>query len=719
MIDSELLKSLFNNLPIGLAFFNKDKKCLCANSFIKSLIYSKQRYENISGLYDDYINIINNEDKQQELEFLSNFFDNDEKEISNNIRLYTYNDAGVYNDADASNDAGALRTYRWFSSKKTYFKNDMYLLMLQDIHDNKTLEIQLRQETIKAEQACDHKSIFLANMSHEIRTPLNGIIGMLTLLEDTELNDNQQDYLSMIKECSFNLMTIINDILDFSKLEAGKIILDIKPMNLQECIESTNDIIVSKICEKSLEYIYNIDPIINYIKGDTHRIKQILLNLLVNAIKFTDMGTVVLNVDHISENEYNRLMEIYSTDDNNKDKGKIKQNMLFLRFNIEDTGCGIDINDKDKLFKSFSQIDNKISYKIYQGTGLGLAISKELIELMSGCIWLDWSELGKGSRFSFILKVESYEDTDKTSEGSDDFVLRDKNVLIVDDNLYNRISLTGMIKKWGMRPYAFSNSEEALYFTKITQFDIGLIDYCMPKIDGPTFALKLREQKEFNNKKMPLIALSSLGEKISKTSKYFKSYLVKPFKESQLKNTCIQLLENNTFTPQNNNNHNNSNNNHYVNDKSNSHIDNYIRQNNLDQLKNDIRILLAEDVYINQKVIVSYLNKMGFNNIQIVENGQQCLDLIKIQDFDIVLLDIRMPVMNGEKTLVAIKEFYKNQKKQKYKKIPYIIAITAYCLSEDRQRYINMGFDDYIPKPVSYVDLNKCINTFIKILLRD
>lgn len=701
MIEPELLRALFNNLPIGLSFFNIDKVSMCANQYMMVLLYGyddDRVYDNYEKIYDDYISILHREDKEMEIKNCLNFF-NDGIETTSMVRLYTKDD------------------YRWFSSKKTIFKSGIYLLMLEDVHDNKMLEIRLRQETIKAEQACDHKSIFLANMSHEIRTPLNGIIGMLTLLEDTELNDNQQDYLSMIKECSFNLMTIINDILDFSKLEAGKITLDIKPMSIQECVESTNDIIVTKICEKSLEYIYNIDPLVDYIRGDTHRIKQVLLNLLTNAIKFTDVGTIMLNINNISEKEYDRLFNLYGFYPN---KYKIKKDMVFLRFDIEDTGCGIDELDKEKLFKSFSQIDNKITYKIYQGTGLGLAISKELIELMNGCIWLDWSELGKGSRFSFILKVDSFNEIGKLLEESNDSILKDKNVLIVDDNLYNRISLTGMIKKWGMRPYTFSNSEEALYFTKITSFDIGLIDYCMPKIDGPTFASKLREQKEFNNKKMPLVALSSLGEKISKTSKYFKSYVVKPFKESQLKTICIQLLENNSIYNQSNNKSMTSDSigegsgNNYSSNYNN--IDNYIRQNNLDKLRDDIRILLAEDVYINQRVISSYLNKMGFNNIQIVENGQQCVDLVKEQDFDIILLDIRMPVMNGEKALGLIKEFYNIEK---YKKMPYIIAITAYCLSEDKEKYINMGFDDYIPKPVGYSELNKCIDKFIKILLRD
>lgn len=693
---------LLDNLPMGIVRLNSEKKCIYANKFI---------YNTLDVLSCEEIShtlrvCIHEEDREKETKICSDFLNN-LVECESSFRLYNKQ----------------KKEYRWMSNKRTFIKpnntNDIYSFMytLQDIHDTKIMEINLRNESIKAEQAYNHKSIFLANMSHEIRTPLNGIIGMLTLLEDTPLSSDQQDYISMVKECSFNLMTIINDILDYSKLEVGKISLDLKPMNLQECIESTNDIILAKIYEKSLEYSYNIQSEIpHFIKSDSNRIKQVLLNLLSNSIKFTDKGTIFLNIEMITDAEYNFL---YNLKNNHNNSDKPSDNVLInstknicLRFDITDTGCGIDTNDYFKLFKSFSQVDNRLTSKIYQGTGLGLAISKELIELMNGCIWLDWSEVSKGSRFSFILKVDVCDDNLlKYEENENDLtVLKGKNVLVLDDNLYNRMSLAGMITKWGMKAYSFSNTEEALYFAKITKFDIGLIDVCMPKVDGPAFASKLRDQNEFNNKLLPLVALSSIGDKVTSLSKYFKTNLVKPIKENKLKHICIEILKKQS---------------HIINteDTINEHqsslcqktLDSYISYNNIIGFKDNVRILLAEDIQINQKVITSFLNKMGFHNIQVVENGQQCLDLIHNNNFEIVLLDIRMPIMNGEVALKHINKYYNDNSKTK----PYIVAVTAYCLKEDKEKYLEMGFNDYIPKPVSYNELLDCMNKFIQLLLNN
>ena len=330
---------------------------------------------------------------------------------------------------------------------------------------------------------------------------------------------------------------------------------------------------------------------------------------------------------------------------------------------------------------------------------------------MNGFIWLDYSKISSGSKFSFVIETEPSFDNNIPKSTLSENVLRNANVLIVDDNLHNRISLTGMISKWGMKAYAFSNAEEALYFTKITQFDIGLIDICMPKLDGPSFAQKLREQPEFNNKKIPLVALSSLGDKTASNSKYFKTHLIKPIKESKLKNVCIDLLQNRSQPDkiQPNDTDNSTTNTSFIN------LDKYITQNNISELKENIRILLAEDVYINQKVVSSFLNKLGFSNIQIVENGQQCLDLAKFNNFDIILLDIRMPIMNGETVLKELLEYYITKKLQK----PYIVAVTAYCLREDKDKYLNMGFDDYIPKPITISDLKRCLNTFIENMLQN
>lgn len=715
---------LLDNLPVGIIRFNNQRKCIYANKFVINLFGLKSPY-NLNEMDSLYMNAVHEDYRKIEEEACLNFLKT-KGEYQTTIQIFNK----------------TLKEYRWMTNKRTFIKSeetalnvsDSFMFTLQDVNENKLLEIQLRNETLRAEEAYNHKSIFLANMSHEIRTPLNGIIGMLTLLEDTKLTTDQQDYILMVKECSFNLMTIINDILDYSKLEVGKISLDIKSMNLRECLESTNDIILSKVYEKSLEYTFTINNsgynsnngVPEYIYGDTNRIKQILLNLLSNSIKFTDRGSITICVSRITYDECIGLKESNSSntkqcnynilnsiklpeselDDSEENLIYEKVNFndkIYLRFDIKDTGCGIQNSDKVKLFKSFSQVDNHITSKIYQGTGLGLAISKELVELMGGFIWLDWSEVGVGSQFSFVLPtIESKNQINNTNDKSER-VLKDANVLIVDDNLHNRISLTGMITKWGMRPHAFSNAEEALHFTRLTKFDIGLIDICMPKTDGPSFASKLREQVEFNNREFPLVALSSLGDKLASNSKYFKTHLIKPIKESKLKKICIDLLQKRIVKEESSK------------DSTNIILDKYIIQNELSELKSNVRILLAEDVYINQKVVVSFLNKMGFDNIQLVDNGQQCLNIAKNNDFDIILLDIRMPIMNGEVVLQELDRFYAKSARKR----PYVVAVTAYCLREDRTKYLNMGFNDYIPKPITIDDLSRCLHNFIETLLHN
>ena len=486
-------------------------------------------------------------------------------------------------------------------------------------------------------------------------------------------------------------------------------------MNLLECIESTNDIVLSKIYEKSLDYTYNIDSNINeYIEGDMNRLKQVLLNLISNSIKFTDRGNIFLNITEIDCDTFLKLKKLHfhekkeDTLPSNDEEIENKSYDLFIRFDITDTGCGIYKSDKKKLFKSFSQVSNGDNPKLEEGTGLGLAISKELVELMDGVIWLDKSEVNSGSTFSFIIPVNKSSEESISCDSKSDFI-KNANVLIVDDILHNRISLSTMVTKWGMKAHCFSNGEEALHFTRLKKFDIGLIDICMPKIDGYLFAQKLREQKEYDNKTMPLIALSSLGDKEVSKSKYFKSYLIKPVKESRLKKLCINFLHERKIDNVDIKEEEND-----TNDK-NMSLDSYINKNNLSGLKDNVRILIAEDVYINQKVVVSFLNKLGFTNIQVVDNGQKCLDLALNNSYDIIILDIKMPVMTGDEVLkILIKEYKKDQRQK-----PFIIAVTAYCLREDREKYLLMGFDDYIPKPVSIDDIKKSLNTYVESLLKN
>jgi signal transduction histidine kinase/DNA-binding response OmpR family regulator len=678
---------LLDHLPIGIVRLNKDKHCVYANKYVFDVLGTTS-LENISSFMESHVH---EDDKKNEQKVNLEFFES---------RLAAESICRLYDKK--------LGEHRWMQRRRIIIEETKieYLFVLQDIHDNKRMEIQLRQESQKAEDAYNHKTTFLANMSHEIRTPLNGIIGMLTLLEDTTLTNDQCDYISMVKECSFNLMTIINDILDYSKLEVGKIVLDTKPMSLCECIESTSDIILSKVYEKKIEYVPNLHANIPLaVMSDSNRLKQIVLNMLSNAIKFTDKGYIYLNVEAIDHTEYILLEKTYKSNTLSLDPVSTESNTVYIRFDITDTGCGIADEDREKLFKSFSQIDNRLTTKIYQGTGLGLVISKELVELMGGFIWLDWSEVNKGSRFSFVIKTEICDPRYANCEVGSEDILNDVRVLIVDDNLHNRLALVGTLTKWGMRPQIFSNAEEALLFSRFSKFDIGLIDVCMPKMDGSTFASKIVEQLGPDNT-FPLIALSSLGDKNTSISKHFVSHLVKPVKEQRLKRTCVDILKkySTTDTPQ-------------VSSRYTGTKDKTLQHHVPDiDIKNNVRILLAEDVYINQRVIVSFLNKIGYKNIQITNNGQECLEMIYKQDFDIILLDIRMPIVNGEVVLQKMEEYYQNRKD---KRKPYVVAVTAYCLREDQKKYIDLGFDDYIPKPITFADLIRCMDKFLSLELQE
>jgi signal transduction histidine kinase/DNA-binding response OmpR family regulator len=558
--------------------------------------------------------------------------------------------------------------YILFQTEKKLL-DDEYLFTFIDISKQEELIIQLREERTRLQEAYKHKSSFLANISHEVRTPINGIIGMMTLLEDTQLNEEQTSYIEMIKECSFNLMSIINDILDYTKLEAGKMIMDIKCMNLRESIESTNDIILSKMYEKNLDYNYTIDPDVpETILGDSNRIKQILLNILSNAVKFTEKGNVNLSVQRIKRSEF--PCEIHEAND------------VFLKFSITDTGCGIDSKDTSKLFHSFSQINSGVSTKLHGGTGLGLAISKELVSLMNGHIFLERSEIGVGSTFSFVLQTKSCISLEKQEQN----ILKDIDVLIVDDNIQNRMTLTAMVTKWGMKAHVFSNSQEAIFYTKLQNIDIGLVDICMPKIDGYMFAERL-------NRKFPLVALTSLGDKLKNTDLFY-SILMKPVKESKLKNMCISILKNSNSQPK-------------------QESTETFEIQGLDIINDNLRFLIAEDIYINQCVIINFLKKLGYNNIDVVGNGVECLTKLTENEYDILLLDIRMPGLNGDQVANEIQNYYDHKCIDNYtfknKQKPYLIAVTAYSLKNDREKYITLGFDEYIPKPVNIDELKRCL----------
>lgn len=734
-------------IDIGIFELNSDLQCLYCNKYVIDYFDITNRND-IIYIINHMINNLHSDDivieKKKCEDFIKNLIESDSVCKIFHKKTNSYKWIKI--------KRRIKKTYDQSMREKDEF-NITYLYVFENIDNLKKIEIDLRESKNKIENAYNHKAIFLANMSHEIRTPLNGIIGMLTLLENTSLNSDQKDYIDMLRECSINLMTIINDILDYSKLEAGKINLDIKCIDLRHCIETTNDILLSKIYEKNIDYNYNIDTAIpKLIDADSNRLKQILLNLLNNSIKFID-------------NKNNPSIFLDVTLEESELKLPIRKgDEINIKFSITDTGCGIDYNDRDKLFKSFSQIENQLTNRINQGTGLGLAISKQLIDLMGGDIWLDWSEINKGSRFCFTIKAKSCSCNDY-DEVMDDInitykLFRGANVFILDDKRENRLGLSEMVKKWEMIPYTYSDPKEALYFLKLNHihFDIGFVDICMPEMGGRDFAFNLKQQSINNNMEMiPLIALSSLGDNLKNdSSQYFKAHLIKPVKESKLKKICNEILLSRQYKDKNDDNL-------FLSSDKDSHknitLNKYLSDNelNLNSIKDTITIILVEDIQINQKVIMNFLTKMGFKNIDIAENGRQCLEMMSIKKYDIVFLDIRMPVLNGEIVIKYILDYYKNLSStmipfskrslegyqnqttnllfnndniknrevtyHNYRLLngtkPYIVAVTAYSLKEDREKYLSIGFDDYIPKPININELRNCINKFIEKMLHN
>jgi signal transduction histidine kinase/CheY-like chemotaxis protein len=643
---------LFNNFSTGFLILNKDKECIYSNKYLLKLLNINQFDDNKARICEIFFEHIHEEDIKNELELKNSFF---------KYKQTTTSELRLYRDTSKS-------TCKWFKSAR-FILGDYYVLSLEDINDQKTLHLRIQEENNKIELLKQESANFLAQQSHSIRSPINGILGVITLLDSTTLSDEQSEYIEMLRECSYFLMTTVNDLLDFSKLEAGKMLLQKEEMNVRECIESVGNIIISKVYEKKIEYIFNINPDVpNIIFNDYNRLKQILLNLLYNSVKFTDAGNIYLNVSSINQYQYSQYINKYKK--NPQQMSTTQSDDIFLKFDIIDTGCGIGSEDYIHLFKSYVQLKTD---KLYQGTGLGLVISRELVELMDGCIWLDWSELNKGSRFSFIIRTKSSE---KIEYIYNEDILKDKRVLVVDDNMYNRIAIDNMIRKWGMKSNTFSNGEEALISFRYNDYDICLIDICMPLMDGNSLSTKIKSIKN-----TPLIALSSIGEEY--ISSNFLSYILKPIKENQLKKICINTLSKLTN----------------IDSKRPVKIQSSIKTTS---------ILIAEDMYINRQVLTKFLKNIGYINIKESNNGQECLEEIYKKDYDIILLDIRMPVMDGVTTLENLNNYYESRKDQKK---PYVIAVTAYG-QDDKIKYLDMGFDDYIPKPIDIKQLENCLKKY-------
>jgi PAS domain S-box-containing protein len=542
-------------------------------------------------------------------------------------------------------DVELFSTPIWVNGKQTGV-----LVYYHDIQDRIETETSLRKAKQLAEEATKAKSAFLANMSHEIRTPLNGIVGMAGLLTHTNLTKEQLEFLQIIRASSDGLLDIINDILDFSKIEAGKLELDNQVFDVRKCVDDAIDLLSSKAVDKGLEIGALVKPgTPSQIVGDPLRLRQIIVNLLGNAVKFTEEGSVSV------------ILEMR----------KGEKNKHQLHFAIQDTGIGIPKSRMNRLFKSFSQVDSSTTRK-FGGTGLGLIISKKLIELMSGKIWVE-SEEGKGSTFHFTINAEAAIGEESPHLKDEHPALKDKRILVISKNSMIQQFLFQYLSSWGMLPVMANRGKEALTIIKSgSSLDLVLLDETNCQLDRYELATKIKA--EAMQPVLPIILVTPFGkqENYADTG-LFAGKLPKPIKALRLYNTLIKVINESPTAP--------------------------LPYKEKELLADDIlarrslKILLAEDNLINQKVALHMLERLGFQ-ADVVANGLEAVTAVSQTHYDVILMDVQMPKMDGVTATQRIYEMCSEDKR------PFIIAMTANALVGDKEQYLAAGMDDYISKPV-------------------
>lgn len=646
--ERDLLKTIMNNIPDIIYVKDRHSRFLTSNESMLRLL----------GV-DDMSQVIGKNDYDfSSAEMACNYVADDQNVMRSGQPLIDQEETIQQTDG---------KTIWLLTTKVPLYGDDGEVKGMVGISRDITARKQAAGDLIAAKELADAanraKSEFLANMSHEIRTPMNGILGMTELLAGTDMTAEQQEFLTLVRQSADSLLRLLNDILDFSKIEAGRLELDAAPFNLRDCIGKAIKLLTLKANEKGLELAGRIDPSIpNELMGDAGRLRQIVVNFVGNAIKFTNSGEVVVDVNPESLDDDNAVLHI----------------------TVRDTGIGIAKNKQQKIFEAFAQADASTTRR-FGGTGLGLTISARLIQMMRGKVWVE-SELGVGTTFHFYIHLGVAPDQTPRRPAAFSKIAGTR-VLVVDDNATNRRILQELLQLWNLKPVMAEDGEAAL--DMLTQaikdddpFGLILLDYHMPYLDGVGFAQQLATRED-NLKHGPIVMLSSSFAGLSSPQMRnlgINRYLTKPVIASELRDVVLDVMgvehENKAHPP---------------------------ARATLPNIK-PRKVLLVEDGLVNQRVALGFLHRWG-HQVKLVLNGREAVELLEREPFDVVLMDIQMPEMNGYEATEIIR-----QREVGTQQHQFIIAMTAEAMKGDRETCIAAGMDDYVSKPFDAADLQRALD---------